>query len=189
MPEDYVFQGVRAHDAHADVRLSELFADGKDSLFVYNFMFGPDMEAPCPSCSAFLDSLDGAVRHAEQRINVAIVARSPLPRILAAVEERGWRHLRFLSSAGNTYNRDYFGGSEDGDQLPMSNVFHRAGNTIRHVSGAELMFAESDPGQDSRHHGTLDLFQNLFDLTPDGRGDFNPSLAYESDRAGNNLVD
>jgi predicted dithiol-disulfide oxidoreductase (DUF899 family) len=63
-------------------------------------------EGPCPSCVAFLDQLDGAAEHASQQLNLAVVAKSPLPRVLAFAEERGWRRLRLLSSAANTYNRD-----------------------------------------------------------------------------------
>src|ERR1700726_2702730 len=100
IPEDYQFEG----DSGA-VKLSELFAPGKDTLAVYSFMYGPGRERPCPGCTHFLDGLDGAVEHIRQRINLAVVAKSPLPRILAVAQERGWRRLRLLSSAGNTYDR------------------------------------------------------------------------------------
>jgi predicted dithiol-disulfide oxidoreductase (DUF899 family) len=117
VPQDYVLQGEGADGTPTDVRLSELFAPGKDALVIYNFMFprdpdddrpGPQAgqtallplaEGPCPSCTAFLDQLDGAANHASQRINLAVVAKSPLPRILAFAKERGWRRLRLLSSA------------------------------------------------------------------------------------------
>ena len=45
------------------VKLSELFAPGKNTLAIYSFMFGPERERPCPGCTHFLDSLDGAARH------------------------------------------------------------------------------------------------------------------------------
>src|SRR3982751_5994850 len=62
VPEDYVFQGS-AEGAETDVRLSELFAPGKDSLVIYSFMFprDPEDDGPCPSCTEFLDSFDGVV--------------------------------------------------------------------------------------------------------------------------------
>jgi len=93
------------------VKLSALFAPGKDTLAIYSFMFGPERERPCPGCTHFLDGLDGAVRHTRERFSFAVVAKSPLPRILAFADERGWRHLRLLSTAGNSYSRDYFGDS------------------------------------------------------------------------------
>jgi predicted dithiol-disulfide oxidoreductase (DUF899 family) len=187
VPEDYVFQGAGADGAPTDVRLSELFAPGKDSLVIYNFMFprhssddrpGPSRgqtallplaEGPCPSCTAMLDQLDGAAEHVSQQTNLAVVAKSPLPRILTFAEERGWRRLRLLSSAGNNLKRDYHGETAAGEQMPMLNVFHRDGDVIRHFWSTELLYAPTDPGQDPRHVGTLEPLWNLFDLTPEGR--------------------
>src|SRR5947209_5536092 len=136
VPEDYVFQAAGADGAPTTVMLSELFAPGQDSLVIYSFMFprhpadtapGPSAgqtallplaEGPCPTCTALLDQLDGAAEHAGQHINLAIVAKAPLPRILVFAEERGWRRLRFASSAGNTYNRDYHAETPEGLQRP-----------------------------------------------------------------------
>jgi predicted dithiol-disulfide oxidoreductase (DUF899 family) len=180
--EDYVFQGPGPDGNPTDVRLSELFAPGKDSLAIYNFMFprAPDEDLPCPSCTQFLDSFDGVVAHAARRMNVAVVAKAPLPRILAHAERRGWRRMRLLSSAGNTYNRDYFGEGSNGQQQPMMNVFRREGDVIRHFWGSELLYAPTDPGQDPRHGDTIDPLWNLFDYTPEGRGtDWYPDLSYD----------
>jgi predicted dithiol-disulfide oxidoreductase (DUF899 family) len=185
--EDYVFRGKGADGAATDMRLSELFAPGKDSLVIYSFMFPRDpgderpapavgrtallplTEGPCPSCVALLDQLEGAAEHAAQQINLAVVAKAPLQRILAFAQERGWRRLRLLSSAANSYNRDYLAETAEGHQRPMLNVFHRVGETIRHFWGSELFYAPSDPGQDPRHVGTLEPIWNLFDLTREGR--------------------
>src|SRR4029453_295303 len=83
--EDYVFQEAGPDGAPADVRLSELFAPGKDTLVIYSMMYprAPDEDLPCPSCTQFLDSFDGVVEHAGQRINVAIVAKAPVDRLVA----------------------------------------------------------------------------------------------------------
>ena len=89
------------------VRLSELFADGKDTLFVHAYMYGPNDEAPCVLCTAFLDSLNGDVAHLEQQINVAAVARSDIHRVAALGRGRGWTNLRLLSSKNNSYHHDY----------------------------------------------------------------------------------
>ena len=83
----------------------------------------PREEGPCPSCTALLDQLDGAAGHVSQRLNLAVVAKTSPARLIILGNERGWRHLRLLSSAGNTYNRDYFGEDEDGWQKEMLNVF------------------------------------------------------------------
>jgi predicted dithiol-disulfide oxidoreductase (DUF899 family) len=139
----------------------------------------PLAEGPCPSCAALLDQLDGAAEHAAQHINLAVVAKAPLARILTFAEERGWRRLRFLSSAANTYNRDYYGETADGSQRPMLNVFHRDGDAIRHFWGSELLYAPADPGQDPRHVGTLEPIWNLLDLTREGRPiDWDEQLSY-----------
>jgi predicted dithiol-disulfide oxidoreductase (DUF899 family) len=197
VPEDYVFEGRRDDGAPAGVRLSELFAPGKESLVIYSMMFprdpgddrpGPKSgktarlelgEGPCPSCTALLDQLDGSVEHASQRLNFVVVAKAPLQRIIDFGEERGWRRLRLLSSAGNTYNRDYLAETEEAHQRPMLNVFHRAGSTIRHFWGSELFYARTEPGQDPRHVGTLEPLWNLFDLTPEGRSiDWDEQIRY-----------
>jgi predicted dithiol-disulfide oxidoreductase (DUF899 family) len=130
----------------------------------------PLAEGPFPSCTALLDQLDGAAEHATQRINLAVVANAPAERVLTFGQERGWRRLRLLSSAGSSYNRDYLAETADGTQRPMRNVFHRDGTTIRHFWGSELLYAPVDPGQEPRHVGTIEPLWNLFDLTPEGRG-------------------
>src|SRR5258707_501672 len=105
IPEDYRFEGE-----NGPVKLSELFQD-KDTLAIYSFMFGPEREQPCPGCTHFLDGLDGAALHITQRLALAVVAKSPFDRLRALAKARGWRGLRLLSTAGNTYDRDYFGDS------------------------------------------------------------------------------
>lgn len=179
--QDYVFQGAGADGQPADVKLSELFAPGKDSLVIYSMMFprALDEDLACPSCTQFLDSFDGAVRHATQRINVALVVKADLPRLIAHAGRRGWRWMRLLSSATNTYNRDYHAEADDGSQMPMTNVFRRDGETIRHFWGSELLYAPPEPSQDPRHGDTVEPLWNLFDLTPDGRGtDWYPDFSY-----------
>jgi predicted dithiol-disulfide oxidoreductase (DUF899 family) len=198
VPEDYVFRGAEADGTPTDLRLSELFAPGKNSLAIYSFMFPRDPgdrrpgpasgeaaqlpleQGPCPSCVALLDQLDGAAEHATQHLNLAVVAKAPFPRLVGFAEERGWRRLRLLSSAGNTYNRDYLAETAEGAQRPMLTVFHRDGDTIRHFWSSELFYAPWDPGQDPRHVGTLEPVWNLLDLTAEGRpSDWDEQLSYD----------
>jgi predicted dithiol-disulfide oxidoreductase (DUF899 family) len=195
IPEDYVFEAAGAGGKSKRVRLSELFAPGKDTLAIYSFMFGPERARPCPGCTHFLDGLDGASRHICQRINLAVVAKSPLPRILSFAEERGCRWLQLLSTAGNAYDRDYFGDSmglvpavrkqqdfKDGEEwdMPILNVFRRGRDGICHFWGSELLYVPPEPGQEYRHNDLLDPVWNMFDLAPEGRGDFQPKLDYAS---------
>lgn len=195
--EDYEFDGLAADGSPTKIRLSALFQSGSSSLVIYNMMFprdpgdqrpGPDTgetaklplaEGPCPSCVAFLDQLDGVADHAAQHLNLVVVAKTPLEHLLTFARERGWRRLRLVSSVGNTFKRDYHGETADGDQRPMLNVFHRDGQTIRHFWSSELFYAPSDPGQDPRHVGTLEPLWNLFDLTREGRPDWDEQLAYD----------
>jgi predicted dithiol-disulfide oxidoreductase (DUF899 family) len=187
VPEDYVFEGSGAGGTVTELQLSGLFAPGKDALVVYSFMFPrdpdderpgpkagqtamlPRAQGPCPSCVALLDQFDGAAEHAAQLINLAIVAKAPLPRLLTFARERGWQRLRLLSSANNNFNRDYHAETPEGAQRPMLNVFHRDAGEIRHFWGSELFYAPADQDQDPRHVGTLEPLWNLLDLTPGGR--------------------
>jgi predicted dithiol-disulfide oxidoreductase (DUF899 family) len=192
VPQDY-----ELHGADGPIRLSGLFAPGKDSLVVYHMMFprhpgdtrpGPESgetaslpldEGPCPSCTALLDQLDGAVEHVEPHVNFAVVAKAPVDRLLTFARERGWRRLRLLSAAGTTFNRDYHAETPEGASQPMLNVFRRDGDAVRHFWGSELLYAPTEPGQDPRHVGTLEPSWNLFDLTREGRGeDWEEQLCY-----------
>ena len=187
VPEDYRFDG-----AAGPVTLSKLFG-GKETLAVYSFMFGPERERPCPGCTHFLDGLDGSAPHILQRVAFVVVAKSPIQRLLDLALERGWEHLKLLSTAGNTYDRDYFGDSTalpaavrkqqdftDGEEwdMPILNVFRRDGKTVRHFWGSELLYVPPEPGQEYRHNDLLDPVWNMFYVTPEGRGDFHPKLEY-----------
>lgn len=179
LKEDYLFEESDKNGGSKPVRFSELFAPGKDTLVLYNFMFGPAMARACPSCTTMLDALDGNAKAIGQRVNLAVVAKSPLPRILSHARDRGWYGMRLLSSDGNCYNRDYHGELPDGGQMPMLNVFVKRGETIRHLWGSELLYAPTDKGQDPRHGDFLFPLWSVFDLTPEGRGkDWYPKLSY-----------
>jgi predicted dithiol-disulfide oxidoreductase (DUF899 family)/predicted enzyme related to lactoylglutathione lyase len=171
---DYEFVGE-----DGPVRLSQMFAAGKDSLITYAWMFGPERDTSCSSCAGFLDGLDGAAPHVMFRANLAVIARGPIERLVSFKRARGWRHLRVYSSGENGFHRDYGGRTAEGNDNPMINVFHRDGDGIRHTWGSELFYAQSDSGQHPRHNGTLDLLWNVLDLTPEGRGgDWGPKLEY-----------
>jgi predicted dithiol-disulfide oxidoreductase (DUF899 family) len=197
VPDDYRF--AEASDGGGEVRFSELFAPAKNTLVIYSFMFPrssgdtrpgpaggetarlPLAETPCSSCTSILDSLDGAAPHLAQRLNLAVVAKSDPERVRAFARERGWRHLRLLSSRNNTYNRDYHAETPEGDQIPILNVFIRDADGIRHSWATELMFAPRDEGEDPRHVDSIWPIWSVLDVTPDGRGtqpDF-PKLDYQ----------
>jgi len=197
VPDDYVFE--EAADAGGQVRFSELFAPGKDTLVIYSFMFPrwsgdtrpgpaegqtarlPLAQTPCPSCTSILDSLDGAAPHLALRLNLVVAAKSDPARIRTFARERGWRHLRLLSSRNNNYNRDYHAEAPDGQQIPILNVFTRDGDGLRHRWATELMFAPRDDAEEPRHVDLIWPIWNVLDMTPGGRGsgsDF-PAMQYE----------
>jgi predicted dithiol-disulfide oxidoreductase (DUF899 family) len=175
VPEDYVFQ--EGEDARP-VRLSELFGD-KPALIAYSYMFGPKMDHSCPNCTSILDGLDGQAQHVNQRASLVVVAKSPIARIRAFARERGWRNLRLLSSATNDYNIDYRGENAKGEQSATLNVFSCKDGVVRHTYASELQHVpRGGPREDPRHVDSIWPLWNLFDFTPEGRGDDRPKLHY-----------
>lgn len=185
VPTDYAFQESAGEaGGTSSVRLSELFADRKDTLFLYSFMFipgasGAPLEAPCPSCTSILDALDGQAPHIAQQINLAVSAKAPIEQFREHARGRGWRHIRLLSSANTTYNHDYNAETPDGAQRPIANVFVRREGKIHHFWSSELAFAPTDPGLHPRHVDFMWPVWNVLDNTPAGRGsDWHPQLKY-----------
>ena len=180
--EDYAFEEVGRLSAAAPsaepVKFSDLFR-GKQTLIAYSFMYGPKMEAACPSCTSILDGLDGESQHVNQRASFIVIAKSPPARIFNHARARGWMDLRLFSSANNKYNADYHGENAKGEQLPALNVFARREGKIFHTYCTELMFVSGDPGQDPRHVDLIWPLWHLLDLTPEGRGTgWRPMLKY-----------
>jgi len=169
VPEDYTFHRIGADGSPEPVRMSALFEDGKDSLIVYSFMFGAERDRACEGCTGLLGSLDAVAREVNRDTNFVVVAGSPIERIAAYAKEQGWIHHRMLSSAGTTYNHDYFAANPDGGEQPIVNVFHRDGDVIRHVWASEIVYAEPDPGQDHRANDPFDAYWSFFDIIPEGR--------------------
>jgi predicted dithiol-disulfide oxidoreductase (DUF899 family) len=86
--------------------LAELF-DGRSQLLVYHFMFGPDWELGCPSCSFLADEVDGGAIHlAANDVTFLFVSRAPLEKIQAYKARMGWG-IRWVSSFGSDFNFDY----------------------------------------------------------------------------------
>ncbi|GAB4521791.1 MAG: DUF899 family protein [Parvularculaceae bacterium] len=167
---DYEFVRASGPSAGRAVRLHELFASGKPDLLIYSFMFGAGAATPCPYCVSLLDALDGNAQAISKRANLAVVAKCAPARIGEFSRDRGWRNLVLLSSAGNTYNTDYFGENAEGEQTPMINSFRKSGAGVIHVWGSELLFLPPDDGQDPRHADFLWPLWNALDMTASDRG-------------------
>src|SRR5262249_14762829 len=84
--KNYVFDSPKGKETLAD-----LFA-GHSQLIVYHFMFGPDWEQGCPSCSFLSDHTDGATVHLAHRdVTLVVVSRASLAKIEAFKKRMGWR--------------------------------------------------------------------------------------------------
>ncbi|HET8729334.1 MAG TPA: DUF899 family protein [Alphaproteobacteria bacterium] len=169
--KDYRFEGEGGPTSFAD-----LFGD-KQTLVIYSYMYGPRRQRPCPMCTSLLSAWDGEAEDVGQRVALAVVARSPIERLVAFKKERGWRHLKLYADIDGDYTSDYVS-AEDAD-MPAFNVFTRRDGTIRHFWSGEMGFDTADPGQDPRGAPDLMPLWTILDATPEGRGrDWYPSLDY-----------
>lgn len=168
---DYRFQ---TEDGPSD--LAGLFGD-KSTLVVYNYMYGPERQRPCPMCTNLLDAWDGNADDLAQQLSLVVVARSPLERLAAVKRERGWKNLRIASVFGDDFTHDYGGAPDGGLDAGGPAVFTRRDGVIRHFWTQEMI--ASDPGQDPRGAPDLAPLWTVLDMTPEGRAaDWYPALSY-----------
>ena len=89
-----------------EASLADLF-QGRSQLLVYHFMFGPDYEMGCPSCSAIADGFDGSVVHlANHDVTLMAISRAPLSKLLAFRKRMGWS-FPWASSGKSDFNQDF----------------------------------------------------------------------------------
>ena len=162
LKQDYVFKWANDGKVGQDVKFSELFGD-KNTLLFYSFMFGPNWDKPCPSCTSLMDGFDrtwySVIRHAA----FAAIAKAPAEKISAWAKERGWSQIPLVSGYQSTYQADYKCQEDSDDmQLPVMHVFARRNGKIFHSWGTETM---------SNHVDTVWPYWNLMDFTPEGRPD------------------
>jgi predicted dithiol-disulfide oxidoreductase (DUF899 family) len=160
LKEDYVFQWANEGKVGKPVRFSELFGD-KNSLLLYSWMFGPNWDKPCPSCTSLMDGFDRTWYSVAQNAAFAAVAKAPAERIDAWAKERGWSQIPLLSGSSSSYQADYkCQGETDDMQLPVMHVFTKCDSKIFHFWGTETMMNHVDP---------VWPYWNLMDFTPEGR--------------------
>lgn len=168
---DFPFEGE-----NGPLTLSELFGD-KDTLVIYSYMFGPQRQKPCPMCTSLMGAWERKAPDIEQRIAFAMVARSPIERLVEAKKARGWTQLKVYSDSSGDYTRAYVS-AEDEDR-PGYTVFTRRDGKIRHFWSDEISGEMADPGQDPRGAPDPDPLWIVLDTTPEGRGtDWYPKLEY-----------
>ncbi|HKY95770.1 MAG TPA: DUF899 family protein [Kiloniellales bacterium] len=162
LKEDYVFQWANEGKVGQRVKFSELFGD-KQSLLLYSFMYGPNWDKPCPSCTSLMDGFDRTWYSVSQDVAFAAIAKAPAEKISAWARERGWSQIPLLSGYESTFQADYRCQGENEDmQWPVMHAFRKEDGKIRHFWGTETM---------ENHVDTVWPYWNLFDFTPEGRPD------------------
>lgn len=165
--ENYAFEGPKGH-----ARLPDLFGD-KPQLVVQHFMFGPEWEEGCPSCSFWVDGLDRHVVHlAARNVAVAVVSRAPRAKLEAYATRMGWT-APWYSSHGSRFNYDFGVSFEEGDDRAYNfGTSAFAGDEAPGVS----VFAKDDAGRVYHTYSTfsrgLDMLNAAYhylDLVPRGR--------------------
>ncbi len=171
--EDYAFTEA-AGGGERPVRLSMLFAPGQESLIVYHYMWAPEDADPCPMCTMWLDGLDAVQPHVARTAPFVAIVKQAAGTVRAFADRRGWTRLRLLSSGGTNFNRDFGMETPEGGQLPGLSVFLKRGDgAIRHFCTTSALLGDD-------HYRGMDLFSpvwHLFDMLPEGRGDFMPRMS------------
>ncbi len=190
--KNYVFDGPGAK-----VTLAHLFA-GRNQLVIQHFMFGPDWQEGCPSCSFMADHTDGMLPHLATRdVTMAAVSRAPLAKIEAFKKRMGWR-FKWVSSYGSDFNAD-FHVSFTKEELAQGTVNYNY--TMQEFPSAEapgISIFFKDPAGDVFHtYSTfgrgVDVLMGTYrilDLVPKGRDEDQLSFSMEwvryHDRYGTN---
>ena len=106
LPWVRVDKQYRFETEEGSASLSDLFR-GRSQLLVYNFMFGPDFQAGCASCSSIADGFNGVAVHlANHDVSLTAVSRAPIAKLLAFKQRMGWT-FPWASSHGSDFNDDY----------------------------------------------------------------------------------
>jgi predicted dithiol-disulfide oxidoreductase (DUF899 family) len=136
--KEYVFQG-----ADGEATLLDLF-DGRRQLMIGHFMFNPDWEDGCPSCSAGVDELaPGLIEHLNVRdTSLAYVSRAPIEKLERYRKKKGWAHMRWFSSHGSDFNYD-FGVTVDASVAPPE--YNYRGKEEHERAGTGYYFAGEEP--------------------------------------------
>jgi len=158
-----------------DVRLSQLFAPGKDRLIIDHMMWAANDKLPCPMCNMWADGYAAIAPHISDKVNFALVAKVDLVTLRQWARSRGWNKIRLLSSHDNAFNKDFLMEEDAGRQRPGVSVFSRA------ADGKIYHFYTTEASLGQGHHRGIDLYSpvwNLFDLLPEGRENWMPKHAY-----------
>ncbi len=168
---DYAFDGPDGKQTLAD-----LF-DGRSQLYVYHFMFGTEWEEGCPSCSFWADNFNPLTVHLSHRdVTLVAVSRAPLAKLDAYKKRMGWS-FKWVSSAGNDFNRDYHV-SFTPEEMEKGEVYYNYGKSqFPSEEGPGVSIFYNDDSGDIFHTYScyargLDMLNaayHMLDLVPKGR--------------------
>ncbi len=169
--KDYVFEGPKGKES-----LVQVF-DGRSQLAVYHFMFAPEAEVPCKSCSFWADNFNGITAHLNQRdVTFVAISRAPLAKLQAFAKRLGWS-FKWLSSAGSDFNYDYNVSFRPEDLAGGKAVYNYGPNgmNMSDLPGISV-FSKDAEGQVFHTYSCyargLDMLNNTYhylDLVPKGR--------------------
>ena len=169
--KQYAFEGPEGKQT-----LAQLFA-GRSQLIVYHFMFGPDWEAGCKSCSFWADNFNGIVPHLNQRdVTFVAISRAPLPKLQAFATRLRWS-FKWLSSYGSDFNYDYDVSFTPEDLAGGSAIYNYAANRMSMPELPGISVFYKDPDGNVYHTYScyargLDMLNTAYhylDLVPKGR--------------------
>ncbi len=168
---EYVFDGPNGKET-----LSDLFA-GRSQLVVYHFMFGPDWEAGCPSCSFWADNFNGIIVHLNERdVTMIAVSRALFSKLAAYKKRMGW-NFKWVSSSETDFNFDYHV-SFTPEEVAKEEVFYNYTIQEPHDSEREgvSVFYKDPAGRVfhtysayARGIDMMNVAYHYLDLTPKGR--------------------
>ncbi|MGC2721647.1 MAG: DUF899 domain-containing protein [Candidatus Acidiferrales bacterium] len=162
---------------HGRVSLAELFGD-KSQLVIYHFMFAPEWEAGCSSCSMVADGINASIVHFDQRdVAFSAVSRAPIAKLEAFRKRLGW-DFNWVSSHASDFNYDYrvsFTPDQVAAKIPNYNydtvVFpmdEAPGLSVFAKKGGDVYHTYSTFG---RGLEPMLVVYDLLDWTPVGRGE------------------
>lgn len=170
LKEDYRFDHMDEGGEVRSAPFGELFGSHA-TLILYSMMYGPDWDAPCPSCTSLVDAFNANYYPLSKQCAMAVVGAASAGQFHALAGQRGWK-IPLYSAGESSYLLDYFPeeSTDDPALVSMLNVFRKTDEGVFHSWGSELVAHPKENGHPS-HVDTVWPFWNLLDMTPEGRGD------------------
>lgn len=167
--KEYAFDGPNGRET-----LAQLFGD-RTQLVIYHFMFAPEWEVGCKSCSFWADNFNGITAHLRQRdVAFAAISRAPLAKLQAFAKRLGWT-LKWVSSYGSDFNYDFGVSFRPGDVGRTTYNFATLEHEESDMPGISV-FAKDESGAVFRTYSTygrgIDMMNTAYqylDLVPKGR--------------------